>query len=65
MIDFIESLRVGDFITRKTIDQVVYEYKVMGIDEEGNVTMMMLARRSKLLSRLDDHGLVNVCGLDN
>lgn len=54
MIDFIESPRIGDFITHRTVDQVVYKYRVMGVNEEGKVTRMMLARRPKQLPKLDE-----------
>lgn len=54
MIELIAEVRVGDFITHKTVDQIVYEYRVMGIDEEGNVTKMMLARRPKQLPKLNE-----------
>lgn len=54
MIDFIEPLRIGDIITHKTVDQIIYKYRVNGVDEEGNITRLMLARRPKKLPRLDE-----------
>lgn len=54
MIELIAEVKVGDYIIHRTVEQVVYEYRVEGIDEEGNVTRMMLARRPKQLSPLTE-----------
>lgn len=54
MIELIAEVKVGDYIIHRTVEQVVYEYRVEGIDEEGNVTRIMLARRPKQLPSLDD-----------
>lgn len=54
MIELIAEVKVGDYIIHRTVEQIVYEYRVEGIDEEGNVTKIMLARRPKQLPSLDD-----------
>ena len=54
MIELIAEVKVGDYIIHRTVEQVVYEDRVEGIDEEGNVTRMMLARRPKQLSPLTE-----------